>query len=80
MVAPKYKAIQYDNRQEIIDAFNECHKLRPNKKSVVFLIKLWNEFHDSTAMTLKSFNTCADCRRALKNFFKYVIDEWKTQS
>ncbi len=33
MVAPKYKAIELDNRIEIIDAVKEIGKLRPDQKN-----------------------------------------------
>jgi len=77
MVAPKHKAIAYEDREAVINAFNDCHAARPDKQKVLFLVNLWNEFHGTDLMTLRSFNTCADCRRTLRGFFKYVIEEWK---
>lgn len=76
MVAPKHQAIAYEDREAIINAFNECHKAKPSKDSVMFLINLWNKFHSTDAMTMRSYTSCADCRIALRNFFKYVIEEW----
>lgn len=77
MVAPKQQAIAYNDRESVIDAFNETHRLHPNKKKIVFLIDLFNEFHNNESLTWRSYARCGDCQRALKNFFRYVIDAWK---
>jgi hypothetical protein len=80
MVAPKHKAIQYENRDAVVNAYNELDKIRANVKDVEFLIKLFNDFHNNEMLTLRSFSSCGDCRTALKNFFRYVIEEWKKTS
>lgn len=77
MVAPKYKAIALDNREEIIDAMDEFNRLRPNKDKILLLINLFNQVHNAELMTMRKFNTCGDCRNAIKTFWTYVIKEWK---
>jgi len=77
MVAPKFKAINYTDRDKVIDAFSEIGKIRPDSKKIVFLINLFNDFHNNEMLTLKSYASCGDCQRALSNFFRYVIEEWK---
>ena len=77
MVAPKHKAIAYEDRDSVVNAHKELYKLNPSKKSIKFLIDLFNECHNSEMITYRSYQSCGDCRRALGNFFKYVIDEWK---
>jgi len=76
VVAPKYKAMAYEDRASVIDAFNELKKINPNKKKVKFLIDLFNELHNNTLLTWRSYASCGDCQRALKSFFKYAIDSW----
>ena len=80
MVSPKHKAIALINRKEIINAFNEAKRLQPNKKSIKLLLDTFNEVHGADLMTMSSFNSCSDCRTAIKNFFNYVIKEWQKTS
>lgn len=77
MVSPKHKAINYTDREKIINSFSEIGRIRPDKKKIVFLINLFNQFHNNEMLSWKSYSTCGDCRRALSNFFRYVIEEWK---
>lgn len=77
MVAPKHKAAAYQDRESVIDAFNEIGKIRPDKNKIIFLINLFNEVHNNNALNWNSYATCGDCQRALCNFFKHVINEWR---
>lgn len=80
MVSPKHKALKIENKQEVINCYNNLSALNPNKKSVLFLIDKFNEVHGSPLMDINSFNSCNDCRLALKNFFKWIILEWERTS
>lgn len=80
MVSPKHKAIALTNRKELINAFNDAKTYHPNKKSVKLLINTFNEVHGAELMTMSSYNSCSDCRTAVKNFFNYVIREWQKTS
>ncbi len=77
MVAPKYKAIELDNRIEIIDAVKEIGKLRPDQKKLMLLINLFNQVHNSNIFTIHKYMGCGDCQRNLRNFWNYIIAEWK---
>jgi len=80
MVSPKHKAIALTNRNEIINAFNDAHRLQPKKSNLKLLLNTFNEVHGTELMTLSSYNSCSDCRTAIKNFFNYVIKEWQKTS
>jgi hypothetical protein len=76
MVAPKYKAIELTNRQEIKDAVFQIGRLTPDTKKLQMLMDLFNEVHGAPIYSFSSYNKCADCQRILKSFWTYVIEEW----
>ena len=76
MVSPKHKALELDNRDEIINAFIELKRARPDKAKVSLLISTFNELSGNEVFTVSSFYTCTDCRRSIYNFWKYIILEW----
>lgn len=80
MVSPKAKAIAIKNRDEIKDAYLEIGRLTPNKPKILLLINTFNEVHNAELLTWRSYATCGDCKRALQNFFRYVIEQWQKTS
>jgi len=76
VVAPKYKAISFTNRLEIIEAIKEIGRLQPNKEKIMLLIDLFNEAHGTSIFTYHKYAGCGDCQRNLFNFWNYVILEW----
>lgn len=79
MVAPKFKAIALENRDEIINAFEEFKRLHPNQDKINLLINLFNQVHNAELITSRSFSSCGDCQNAVKNFWTYVIQEWSNK-
>lgn len=79
LVAPKFKAVSFTNRNEIKEAVGEIGRLRPNKEKIMLLITLFNEAHGSSIFTYHKYAGCGDCQRNLKNFWLYVISEWNKQ-
>ena len=77
---PKQRAIQLNNKEEIIDAYLHTSKMNPDKNKVMFLINTFNEVNKAELLTWSSYACCGDCQRALKNFFKYVIEIWQKTS
>lgn len=77
MVAPKYKAIALTNHAEIISAVNEIGRLRPNPDKIQLLMDEFNNAHEAPIYSFASYNKCGDCQRILKQFWTYVIKEWK---
>jgi len=76
MVAPKYKAIELTNREEIKDAIKEIGKLQPNKEKLMLLIELFNQVHGTNIFTWNKYAGCGDCQRNLYKFWNYIIIEW----
>jgi hypothetical protein len=80
MVAPKFKAVAItENRKEIEEAIFEIGRLTPNQEKIMLLINLFNEVHGTYIFTYHKYAGCGDCQRNLKNFWLYVIKEWKKQ-
>lgn len=79
VINPKAKALKLTNRQQIIDAYTNAHKAQPSKKCIKLLIDEFNKAYGYELIQLSSFNSCADCRLTIKNFWKYIISEWKKQ-
>ena len=79
MNSPKAKAIAYEDKDKVISALKDAYKMNPDMKSIRFLIQLFNEVHGAELLTERSYKTCLDCKLALSNFFKYVIEVWNTK-
>ena len=80
MVSPKSKAIALTNRKEIKEAYLEIGRLTPNKDKVLLLINTFNEVSGAELLTWSSYARCGDCQRALRNFWRYVIEQWQKTS
>ena len=79
LVTPKYKAVGFTNRSEIIEAVKEINRLLPDWSKIYMLIDLFNEAHDTDMFTYNKFKGCGDCKRNLKKFWINVIAEWNKQ-
>ena len=43
----------------------------------MLLIDLFNEVHGTNIFVWSKYAGCGDCQRNLKQFWEYVIKEWK---
>lgn len=73
---PKFIAVEFTNRNEIIEAVKEIGKMMPDSKKIMLLIDLFNKAHNSNIFTYHKYAGCGDCQRNLRNFWNYVIAEW----
>jgi len=75
----KHKAlnIEVNNRQDIIDALKETERIHPDKDKILLLMNTYNTLYGGEVFTWRSYSSCGDCQRSLKQFWKYVIQGWQ---
>lgn len=74
---PKQKALQLENKEEIIEAYNNSFKMLPNKGKIKLLVTTFNECYNNNVIDINSYYSCGDCRRTVKQFWKYIIEQWQ---